>query len=113
MIYPYILPEIHIVFQCTKPCGQCKDSDGCDKATGKCNSGKCETGWEGDKCTKAMCKPDQCGWYGECVAPNQCRCPRKYTRVIKLDDDGHVDEVSILSDVTTGSANRVTVKPEF
>ena len=40
-----------------------------------------------------MCREDQCGWYGECVAPFQCRCPRKYTRVIKLDDDGEVEEV--------------------
>ena len=41
-----------------------------------------------------MCRKDQCGWYGVCVAPNQCRCPRKYTRVIKLNEDGEVDEVS-------------------
>ena len=47
-----------------------------------------------------MCKLDQCGWYGECVAPNQCRCPRKYTRVIKLDNDDNVIEVSSVISVT-------------
>ena len=88
------------MIKCWKPCGKCIDDEGnvegCDKKTGHCK--KCDVGWQGDKCTTAMCRADQCGWYGECVAPFQCRCPRKYTRVIKLHEIGHksgeVDEVS-------------------
>merc|ERR1711962_1829653 len=69
------------------------DGEGCYKSNGACVESPCEQGWEGSTCTKAMCGQDQCGWYGECVAPNQCRCPRKYTRVIKRDADDNVVEV--------------------
>ena len=96
---------------CDKTCGECSDDQGCDKKTGHCNSEKCAPGWEGDKCTTAMCRKDQCGWYGECVAPNQCRCPRKYTRVIKLHETGHesgeVREVSTRGLLKSGSKKSI------
>lgn len=91
------------MIKCWKPCGKCSDDQGCDKKTGHCISEKCAQGWQGDKCTTAMCRKDQCGWYGECVARNQCRCPRKHTRVIKLDDDGEVEEVSTRGLLKSGS----------
>jgi len=91
--------------ECWKPCGKCNGDEGCDKITGACKSKKCQPGWEGDKCTTPMCRKDQCGWYGVCVAPYQCRCPRKYTRVIKLDEDGKVDEVSCQNQSIHGFVN--------
>merc|ERR1712131_289079 len=91
--------------ECSKPCGKCSNDEGCDKKTGHCISNKCAQGWQGDKCTTPMCREDQCGWYGQCVAPFQCRCPRKYTRVIKLDDDGEVDEVSCTNQSIDGFVN--------
>ena len=100
------------MIKCWKPCGKCSDkTKGCDKKTGHCNSEKCAEGWQGDKCTTAMCREDQCGWYGQCVAPHQCRCPRKYTRVIKLHEtgvnSGEVDEVG------TSSLSKNSSKDDF
>merc|ERR1711990_975916 len=50
-----------------------------------------------------------CGWYGECVAPYECRCPRKYTRVIKLHEtgikSGEVAEVSCKNQSIDGFVN--------
>merc|ERR1711990_720208 len=77
---------------CWKPCGKCEGGEG-----------------EGDKCTTPMCRKDQCGWYGECVAPYECRCPRKYTRVIKLHEtgikSGEVAEVSCKNQSIDGFVN--------
>jgi len=102
------------MIKCWKPCGKCIDDEGnvegCDKKTGHCKK-KCAQGWQGDKCTTAMCREDQCGWYGECVAPFQCRCPRKYTRVIKLHEIGHksgeVKEVSTHGLLKSGSKKSI------
>ncbi|XP_070564300.1 angiopoietin-1 receptor-like [Ptychodera flava] len=54
---------------CTQTC-HC--IDGCDRATGECNSGGCEQGWSGFKCHI----PDSCidGLYGElCVYKCHCK----------------------------------------
>merc|ERR1712168_212825 len=70
---------------CTLPCGHCGGDGSCNIATGVCTSGDCEDGWTGTLCDKAKCS-DDCGG-GVCVAPDMCRCPQLYTRVIEKDGD--------------------------
>merc|ERR1719378_998846 len=63
---------------CTLPCGHCGGDGSCNIATGVCTSG-CKDGWTGGKCDKAKCS--DCGG-GVCIAPDICRCPQLYTRII-------------------------------
>merc|ERR1719378_327897 len=68
---------------CTLPCGHCGGDGSCNIATGVCTSG-CKDGWTGDSCDKAKCSG--CGG-GVCIAPDICRCPQLYTRLIEKDGD--------------------------
>merc|ERR1711970_1147555 len=79
-------------FECKLPCGNCQGGALCDGATGACPS-ECETGWAGNNCDEAVCDAEACGWYGQCVAPDICRCPKKHTRLFTYDSNGDITKI--------------------
>jgi len=96
---------------CLDICGFCVEKGEntlapCDKITGKCPSGECQPGWDGEDCKEPICNIS-CG-SGKCIAPDVCFCGENVNTVGKTCSDirirGMMGSIAALAILTSSVA---------